>query len=338
MSFNIQRLSAKVKANLAVLCSVAAIALFAQSVQAQPSQAAGFPNRPIRLVVPFAAGSGTDLIARAFAPKWAEALGQPVLIDNRAGASGNIGTEFAARATPDGYTLLFASNNFAINPALFAKVPYDPVKDFVSVGRVASLPYLLVVNPDFPAKTVAEFIKVAREKPDQFTYASAGNGTPPHIAAEVFKQMAKVNLIHVPYKSSGAALTDVVSGQVNAMFVNALSSVQFIRTGRLRALGVSTAKPIAAAPSVPTIADSGVPGYEVTLWSGILAPSGTPKDVVDRLNRDLNRVLATNDVRDRLATEGSEVTMSTPEALRELIVSELDRLAKLAKATNMKLD
>ena len=338
MSFNIQRLSAKVKANLAVLCSVAAIALFSQSVQAQPSQTAGFPNRPIRLVVPFAAGSGTDLIARAFAPKWAEALGQPVLIDNRAGASGNIGTEFAARATPDGYTLLFASNNFAINPALFAKVPYDPVKDFVSVGRVASLPYLLVVNPDFPAKTVAEFIKVAREKPDQFTYASAGNGTPPHIAAEVFKQMAKVNLIHVPYKSSGAALTDVVSGQVNAMFVNALSSVQFIRTGRLRALGVSTAKPIAAAPSVPTIADSGVPGYEVTLWSGILAPSGTPKDVVDRLNRDLNRVLATNDVRDRLATEGSEVTMSTPEALRELIVSELDRLAKLAKATNMKLD
>ena len=302
------------------------------------SSAAPYPARLVRLVVPFAAGSGTDLIARAFAPKLADALGQQVLIDNRPGASGNVGTELVARAQPDGYTLLLASNNFAINPALFAKVPYDPAKDFLPVGRVANLPYLLVVNAAFPAKNVLDFVAVARARPGQLTYASAGNGTPPHIAAEVFKQLARVDLMHIPYKSSGAALADVISGQVQAMFVNPLSSIQHVRSGKLRALGVSTARPIAAAPEVPTIADSGVPGYEVTLWSGILAPSGTPRDVISRLNRDLNRVLETNEVREKLATEGSDVATSTPEAFGALLASELDRLGRLAKAANMKLD
>jgi len=329
----IQRLGSKAGASIAA-CAFLALGLFAQSVQAQGA----YPNRPIRLVVPFAAGSGTDLIARAVTPKWSELLGQPIVVENRPGASGNIGTEFVTRSAPDGYTLILASNNFAINPVLFSKVPYDPVKDFVSVGRVAGLPYLLVVNQDFPAKNVKEFIQVARERPGQLTYASAGNGTPPHIAAEVFKQMANVDLRHIPYKSSGAALTDVISGQVQAMFVNALSSIQFVRNGRLRALGVSTTQPIGAAPGVPTIAESGVPGYEVTLWSGILAPTGTPKEIVDRLNRDLNTALSNPEVRQRLANEGSEVTMSTPQELNSLILSELDRLAKLAKSANMKID
>lgn len=334
MKNDLRPVTPKRRSFIAHLCAVGTLALFAQSVQAQGA----YPNKPIRLVIPFAAGSGTDLIARAFVPKWAEGLGQPVIIENRPGASGNIGTEHVARSAPDGYTLLFASNNFAINPVLYQKVPYDPVKSFVPVGRVAGLPYLLVVNPEFPAKTVAEFIKVARESPNKLTYASAGNGTPPHIAAEVFKNMANVDMVHVPYKSSGAALTDVVSGVVNAMFVNPLSSIQFVRGGRLRAIGVSTLRPIAAAPTVPTIASSGIPGYEVTFWSGILAPTGTPKDVVDRLNRELIRVLSTNEIKEKLATEGSEVTMSTPEELNTLILSELDRLAKLAKATGMRLD
>jgi len=319
----------------------AALGMVAQVSVAQApsaSSAAPYPARLVRLVVPFAAGSGTDLIARAFAPRFADALGQQVLIDNRPGASGNVGTELVARAQPDGYTLLLASNNFAINPALFAKVPYDPAKDFLPVGRVANLPYLLVVNAAFPAKNVLDFVAVARARPGQLTYASAGNGTPPHIAAEVFKQLARVDLMHIPYKSSGAALADVISGQVQAMFVNPLSSIQHVRSGKLRALGVSTARPIAAAPEVPTIADSGVPGYEVTLWSGILAPSGTPREVISRLNRDLNRVLETNEVREKLATEGSDVATSTPEAFGALLTSELDRLARLAKAANMKLD
>lgn len=324
----------------AALATVALATLAPTAVAQAPtvSSVAPYPSRLIRLVVPFAAGSGTDLIARAFAPKFSEALGQQVLIDNRPGASGNVGTEHVARAQADGYTLLLASNNFAINPALFAKVPYDAAKDFVPVGRVANLPYLLVVNSAFPAKSVLEFIALARARPGQLTYASAGNGTPPHIAAEVFKQLARVDLMHIPYKSSGAALADVISGQVQAMFVNPLSSIQHVRSGKLRALGVSTARPIAAAPEVPTIADSGVPGYEVTLWSGILAPAGTPRDVISRLNRDLNRVLDTNDVREKLATEGSDVTTSTPEAFGVLLASELDRLARLAKAANMKLD
>ena len=319
----------------------AALGMVAQVSVAQApaaSSAAPFPARLVRLVVPFAAGSGTDLIARAFAPRFADALGQQVIIDNRPGASGNVGTELVARAQPDGYTLLLASNNFAINPALFAKVPYDPAKDFLPVGRVANLPYLLVVNAAFPAKNVLDFVAVARARPGQLTYASAGNGTPPHIAAEVFKQLARVDLMHIPYKSSGAALADVISGQVQAMFVNPLSSIQHVRSGKLRALGVSTARPIAAAPEVPTIADSGVPGYEVTLWSGILAPSGTPREVISRLNRDLNRVLETNEVREKLATEGSDVATSTPEAFGALLASELDRLGRLAKAANMKLD
>ena len=319
----------------------AALGMVAQVSVAQApaaTSAAPYPARLVRLVVPFAAGSGTDLIARAFAPRFADALGQQVIIDNRPGASGNVGTELVARAQPDGYTLLLASNNFAINPALFAKVPYDPAKDFLPVGRVANLPYLLVVNAAFPAKNVLDFVAVARARPGQLTYASAGNGTPPHIAAEVFKQLARVDLMHIPYKSSGAALADVISGQVQAMFVNPLSSIQHVRSGKLRALGVSTARPIAAAPEVPTIADSGIPGYEVTLWSGILAPSGTPREVISRLNRDLNRVLETNEVREKLATEGSDVATSTPEAFGALLASELDRLGRLAKAANMKLD
>jgi len=329
----------KPRTPLARACAWLVLALCGMALQAHAQdKPADYPNRPLRLVVPFAPGSGTDLIARAFVPQWEKRLGQPIVIENRAGASGNIGTEIVARAAPDGYTLLLASNNFAINPALFKSVPYDPVKDFAPVGRVAGLPYLLVVNPSFPAKSVGEFIDVTRKQPGKFTYASAGNGTPPHIAAEVFKQMAEVDLVHIPYKGSAAALTDVVSGRVNAMFVNALSSVEYVRAGRLRALGVSTKTPIAAAPDVPTIASSGVPGYEVTLWSGIVAPAGTPDGILAYLGKELNAVLAMPDVKERLAAQGSDVTMSTPAELGELIVSELDRLAKLAKATNMKLD
>lgn len=300
--------------------------------------AAAYPTKPIRFVVPWAPGAGLDILARTIAPKMTEALGQQVIVDNRPGASSIIGTEMVARAAPDGYTLILASNNHAINSALFAKVPFDPVKDFAAVGGVANYPMILVVNTSLPAKNVPDVIALTRAKPGQLSYATTGNGTPPHVAAELFKQLSKTDVVHVPYKGSAEALTGVISGQVHLMFVNPLSSLQHVRAGRLRALAVTTPQRISIAPELPAVAESGLPGFNVSLWSGILVPRATPPDIIAKLNRELVRILASPDMKEKLIAQGSEVTPSTPDEFAKLIVSEMDRLGKIAKAANMRVD
>lgn len=300
--------------------------------------AAAYPTKPIRFVVPWAPGAGLDILARTIAPKMTEALGQQVIVDNRPGASSIIGTEMVARATPDGYTLILASNNHAINSALFAKVPFDPVKDFAAVGGVANYPMVLVVNTSLPAKNVPDVIALTRAKPGQLSYATTGNGTPPHVAAELFKQLSKTDIVHVPYRGSAEALTGVISGQVHLMFVNPLSSLQHVRAGRLRALAVTTPQRISIAPELPAVAESGLPGFNVSLWSGILVPRATPPDIIAKLNRELVRILASPDMKEKLIAQGSEVTPSTPDEFAKLIVSEMDRLGKIAKAANMRVD
>lgn len=303
---------------------------------AQPT--APYPNRPIRIVVPFAPGAGTDISIRTIAPKWSELLGQTLIVDNRVGASGIVGASIAAKAAADGYTLLFTATDLAINPALFASLPYDALKDFAPVGRAVNFPNFLVVNTDLPVKNVQDLIALAKAKTRNLSYGSAGNGTPPHISAELFKQLTNVELTHVPYKGSGQALTDVISGQIQLMFVNTVSSTPHVRSGRLRALGITTAQRAAFAPDVPTVAEAGVPGYELVTWTGVAAPAGTPRDIVMRLNRDLVRTLELADVKEKLVAQGSEVTPSTPEQYAKLIAADTVRLGRVARTAKMRID
>jgi tripartite-type tricarboxylate transporter receptor subunit TctC len=309
---------------------------FTQFAVAQSANA--YPNRPIRVVVPFAPGAGTDLSMRTIAPRLSEALGQQIIVDNRVGASGIVGTAIVAKAAPDGYTLLFTATDIAINPALFASMPYDALKDFSPVGRAVNFPNFLVVNSELPVKSVQELIALAKAKPRSLSYGSAGNGTPPHISAELFKQLTHVDLVHVPYKGSAQALTDVIAGQIQLMFVNTVSSIQHVRAGRLRVLGITTAQRASVAPEVPTIAESGVPGYELVTWTGIAAPAGTPRDIISRLNRELVRTLELPDVKEKVMAQGSEVIPSTPEQYAQLIAADTVRLGRVARTAKMRLD
>ena len=299
---------------------------------------AAYPVRSIRFIVPFPAGSGTDIIARLVAVKLSDSLKQQVVIDNRPGASTIIGTDIVAKAAPDGYTIIIASNNHAINSALFAKLPYDPVKDFAAVGQLALVPFILVVHPSLPITGVKDLIALARANPGKLTYASTGNGTPPHVAGELLKQLAHIDIVHVPYKGSAAALTDVVAGQVPFMFVNTLSSIQYVRAGRLRALAVGAKKRISIAPELPTVIESGVAGFDVSLWAGVLTTAGTRPEIIARLHREIVAVLALPDVREKLVAEGAEVMPGTPDEFGALIVAEIDRLGKIARAAKMRVD
>ncbi len=318
-----------------IVCVCLLLTSGAGTVLAQP---AAYPVKPIRFIVPFPAGSGTDIIARLVAIKLSDSLKQQVVIDNRPGASTIIGTEIVARAPPDGYTIIIASNNHAINPALFARLPFDPVKDFAAVGELALLPFILVVHPSIPVRSVKDLVALARANPGKLAYASTGNGTPPHVAGELLKQLTHIDIVHVPYKGSAAALTDVVAGQVPFMFVNTLSSVQYVRGGRLRAIAVGTKKRISIMPELPTLIESGVPNFDVALWAGVLTTAGTPPEIIVKLNRELVAVLAQPDVKEKLMAEGAEVMPSTPEEFSALIVSEIDRLGKIARAAKMRVD
>jgi tripartite-type tricarboxylate transporter receptor subunit TctC len=326
----------KTKTCRGVAFAVLSCVLCAGSVRAQSTTA--YPVKPIRFIVPFPAGSGTDIIARLVSIKLSDRLKQQVVIDNRPGASTIIGTDMVAKAPPDGYTIIIASNNHAINSALFAKLPFDPVKDFAAVGEMAILPFILVVHPSVPVKSVKDLIALARANPGKLTYASTGNGTPPHVAGELLKQLTKIDIVHVPYKGSAAALTDVVAGQVPFMFVNTLSSIQYVRAGRLRAIAVGTKKRISIMPELPTLIESGVPNFDVALWAGVLTTAGTPPEIISKLNREIVAVLALPDVKDKLVAEGAEVMPSTPEEFGALIVSEIDRLGKIARAAKMRVD
>ena len=277
------------------------LALSAAAAAAQP-----YPSKPIRLVVPFPAGGTTDILAREVGQRLSLSLGQPVVIDNRPGAAGNIGSELVAKSAPDGYTLLMATvGTHAINPNLYARIPYDHVKDFAPVVLVAGVPNVLEVTPSLPVHSVADLINLAKEKPGQINFASSGSGTSIHLSGELFKTMAGVDMTHVPYKGSAPAITDLIGGQVQVMFDNLPSSLQQIKAGKLRAIAVTSAQRAPALPDVPTIAESGLPGFEATSWFGIVAPTGTPPTIIARINADVNQWLQSPEAKDKLLAQGA---------------------------------
>ena len=276
---------------------------------------AQYPAKPLRLIVPFAPGGSTDIFARLIAERAQAPLGQPVVVENRAGAAGNIGAEAVVRSAPDGYTLLMATTGvMAINNALYKNMTYDAAKDLEPVLYVASITNVLIVPPDSPAKSVAELIALAKKEPGKLTFASSGAGASTHMSAELFKSMAGIDILHVPYKGSGPAMPDLMSGRVSMMFENAPGAVSHIKAGKLRALAQTGLKRSSALPEVPTVAESGVPGYESLSWSGIAVPAGTPRVVIDRLNKDLNSILAMADMRQKLAEQGADAIGGAPEA------------------------
>ena len=298
-----------------------------------------YPNRPVRLIAPFSAGGGVDIVARYLAQKLSEKWGQQVVVDNRTGATGIIGTDLAAHAPPDGYTLLLGNAaTHAVNVSLFRKLPYDAVKDFVPITLIGRVPEMLVVHPALPVATVKELIALAKAKPGELTFGSAGAGSPPHLAGELFQYLAKVKLVHVPYKGSAPALADLIGGQINMYFSNILSAVPYVKAGRLKGLGVTGQKRSVVAPEIPTIAESGLPGYEDYNWYGILAPRGTPKAVVNRLHADIVQVVKGQDMEERLTKDGAEVIANTPDEFARFIREEIQRYARIVKESGLRAE
>ena len=297
---------------------------------------AQYPNKPIRLIVPFAPGGSTDIFARLLAERAQGPLGQPVVVENRAGAAGNIGANEVAKGAPDGYTLLMATTGvMAINNALYKNMTYDAAKDLEPVLYVASITNVLIVPPDSPAKSVAELIALAKKEPGKLTFASSGAGASTHMTAELFKAMTGTDILHVPYKGSGPAMPDLMSGRVHMMFENAPGAVSHIKAGKLRALAQTGLKRSKALPDVPTVAESGVPGYESLSWSGIAVAAGTPKAVIEKLNRDLNTVLAMPDMRQKIEEQGAEVIGGAPEVFSKHIAAEREKWSRVIKTANI---
>ena len=315
--------------------------VFACAFAAMPLLAAAqnYPARPVRLSVPFPAGGTTDILARAIAQKLSEGLGQQFVVDNRPGAGGNIGADFVAKAPPDGYTLLMGTvGTQAINTSLYAKMPYDAAKDFAPVVLVAGVPNVLVVNTALPVRTVADLVKLAKEKPGTINFASSGNGTSIHLSGELFKVMTGVQMSHVPYKGSAPALVDLIGGQVQVMFDNLPSALPHVKSGKLRAVAVTSTKRAPALPDVPTIAESGVPGFEATSWFGILGPAGTPRDVVTKIDAEANKALQSSEMKEKLLSQGAEAAGGSPEQFGDYIKSETVKWAKVVKESGAKVD
>ena len=300
---------------------------------------AQYPAKPIRLIVPFAAGGGNDNIARLVGKQLSESLGQQLVIDNRPGAGGVLGAELAAKAAPDGYTLFLGGvGSHAVNPNLNANLPYDPIRDFAPVALLASAPLILVVHPSVPAASFKAFVALARSKPGQLNYASNGNGTSSHLAAVMFDSMAGVDMVHVPYKGLSPALTDLLSGRVQLMFSSVVAILPHIRAEKLRGLAVTGAKRMPSMPDLPTIAESGLPGYEASSWYGVLAPAGTPREIVVKLNAEFVKALAQPEVRTSLVAEGAEPIGGTPEQFAAYIISEKERMGKLIREAKIRLE
>ena len=316
-------------AGLAVLCAAPALSL------AQDR----WPSKPITYIVPFPPGGTTDVLARILGQKLGAALGTTIVVENKPGAGGNVGSEFVAKAAPDGYTILGGTiSSHAINVSLYPKLPYDPVSSFQPITLIGSNPNILVVNASSPYKSVQDITAALKAKPGSLSYASAGNGTSQHLSAELYKYLAGVDMVHIPYKGSGPAIQDVIGGQVPMMFDTSVVAGPHIEGGRLRALAVTSAKRASAFPNVPTMAESGVPGYDVVSWQAIFAPAGTPKPIVDRLHAELAKILKDPEVQDRLAKLGLDPSGMTPSELAAFQKAEIDKWAKVIKAANIKID
>lgn len=317
-----------------LLTGALTLALLSCALLAQP-----YPNKPIRYIIPFPPGGGQDLVGRALAPRLSESMGQQVLIDNRPGGGTILGAEMAARSAPDGYTIFMGSNtSLTINPNLHAKLPYDTLRDFAPITRIAIAANMLVVHPSLPVRSVREFATFARARPEQLNYGSSGTGTPAHLAGVMFNDVAGVKLVHVPYKGSSAALTAIVSGEMQLMFGTLTSSLPFVRSQRLRALGVTSAKRSPVLPDLPTVAESGFPGYEAITWYGVVAPTGTPPAILNRLHSEFTRILNNNEFRSWLLNQGAEAAPSTPEELTAQLKRELALYGPIIKKSGMKAD
>ena len=310
--------------------------LFAQANDA--ASASSYPNKAVRVIVPYPPGGPTDIVARVVFQQVSEATGQQFIVDNRGGAGGNIGADLAARAPADGYTLLIAITAHAINASLFKTLGYDVVKDFAPVTLLTQGPLVLVATPNFPVNNVRELIALAKAKPDTLNFASSGNGQSTHLSGELFNSMANIKLAHVPYKGSAPALTDVMSGQVPLMFDTMLSAMPFVNSGKLKALGVTSSARSLAAPNIPTIAESGLPGYEVFAWNGVLAPVGTPRAVIAKLNEELKQAMQLPRVKDRFSAQGFQATWDTPEQFNVFLQAEVDKWGKTVRASGAKVD
>lgn len=298
----------------------------------------GYPSRPIRFIVPYPPGGSTDILARVIGQNMSARWGQQVVIDNRSGAGGIVGTEIAATAPPDGHTIIMVTSSHATLPSLYKKMPYDTLKDFAPVTLVSSTPYILVAHPKLGVKSVKELISLLKSKPGQFNYASSSSGGMGHIAGELFKSMAAVDMVHVPYKGSGAAIPDVLGGHVPLMFDNILSVLPHVKSGRLIALAVSTARRSPVVPELPTVAESGLPGFDVGIWFGVLAPANTPAKIVTALNSEIVRILQTPDMRERLSSQGAEPIGGTPKQFAEHIKAEMVKWGKVIRDAGIRID
>ena len=295
-----------------------------------------YPTKPVRLIVTYPAGGGADTMARLISPKLSEALGQPVVVENRGGASGTIAAELVAKAPPDGTTLMLDATNHAVNPSLYPKLPYDPDKAFAPVTLLALFPNMLVVHPAFPANSVSQLIEKAKAEPGKIAFASSGNGSAQHLAGELFRQRANLDMVHVPYKGGGPALIDVMAGQVPIYFGNMASALPHVKNGRLKALAITGAKRSPAAPDLPTMAESGMPGYQVYEWNAIFAPAGTPPAIVNRLQAEIAKAVKIPEVRERMLALGGEIVASSPAELGAWVREQTASWAKVVRAGNIK--
>jgi hypothetical protein len=321
----------------AVALAACAAAVPALVLAAAPAAGGAFPNKPIRLVVPFPPGGSVDPLARVIGQRMSETFGQQVIVDNRPGGNTVIGTDFAAKAPVDGYTLLLTASSHVTNPQLLPTA-YDPIKDFTPVATVSTADMILVTNPSVPASNLKEFLALAKAKPGTLNYSSAGSGNPNHLAGELMNMMADVKTTHVPYKGGAPAITDAVGGQVQFSFGSPIIVLPFIKAGKLKALAVSSPSRMAVLPQVPTIAEAGLPGYEVRIWFALLAPAGTPKDVVAKLNTEVNRIMATPEMKEKLDAAGMERLNMPNEQFAGQMKTDMDKFGKIIKAANVKLD
>jgi tripartite-type tricarboxylate transporter receptor subunit TctC len=318
--------------------AVAIASLMAAPLVSAQTSAQSFPNKPIRFVVPFPPGGGNDILARALAPKMSEILGQQVVIDNRAGAGGNIGADFVAKSPPDGYTIVIASNQVTMNPWIYSKLPFDIAKDFSPVAQIASVPMLLAINPEVPAKNLQEFIALAKAKPGSLNYSTPGLGTPQHIAFEVFNFDAGIKVTHVPYKGTSPSIVDLIGGQVQATFGTMASLEQHVKTGKVRPIAVSTPQRSPAMPDIPTIDEAGLKGYNVPLWYSVLAPANTPKDVVAKISASIRDALKDPQTKAQLERQGFVESYLDPAQMTALIKQDLTYWQKAINNIGLKLD